>query len=231
MCSGPPRILRQAQKPAWKKPASTSKTRILHLSFVPTSIFRTYLFLSWLPCLLCSRNRHVSTLVCLRIVCTLILSRFWFFLSHYCLVTTRNLAHGDEESGRTLGVLLMMSLGRKNGLMWRQQQQQQGKYRTQLPEINCDEIFHLHSWRFCNYFNFEVRAPGTLSLIQPIVAVSRRKPHRLLRVETYAQQLHINQPFRAVLIGEIFSPIFSIYLFAYFISKYGGVLSHKICEF
>ena len=38
-------------------------------------------------------------------------------------VTTKFVSLQHEESGRTLGVLLMMSLGRKNGFMWRQQQQ------------------------------------------------------------------------------------------------------------
>ena len=50
---------------------------------------------------------------------TLILQRRLFFL---CLtVTTEFVYLQDEESGRTLGVLLI-SLGRNNGLMCRQQQ-------------------------------------------------------------------------------------------------------------
>ena len=52
---------------------------------------------------------------------TLILQRFLVFL---CLtVITEFVSLLDEESGSTLGILLM-SLGRKNGLMWRKQLQQ-----------------------------------------------------------------------------------------------------------
>ena len=50
-------------------------------------------------------------------------SEVCFFFSVSLSVTTEFVSLYDEESGRTLGVLLIMSLGRKNGLTWKQQQQ------------------------------------------------------------------------------------------------------------
>ena len=92
-------------------PASISE----FLSFYSCSIFFSYLFLRW-RFWLSSHTRYASTWAAyLDSLATFVFSR-----SH-CL-TTEFVSLQDEESGRTLGVLLL-SLGRKNAFMWKQQQQ------------------------------------------------------------------------------------------------------------
>ena len=93
------------------------------LFFYSSSIFffRSFFFSGGVFFLLCSRTRYASTWFAY-----LDSLAFGFSLSHS--LWPQNLYLKDEESGRTLGVLLM-SLGTKNGLMWRQQQQQQGGLR------------------------------------------------------------------------------------------------------
>ena len=100
----------------------------LLVSFVPYPISEFFCFFARLVffrssyfsggvLLSCSCTRYASTLLAYLGS----LAAFGFSLSHSLWL--QNLCLYDEESGRTLGVLLM-SLGRKNGLMWRQQHQQ-----------------------------------------------------------------------------------------------------------